>query len=129
MRISAWSSDVCSSDPVDLHDRRETVVERAMLGVVAGLRLEGPCYDIGEPIGFAVIIERPEFLEAVDLRLVLGPGRIQALMRFGEIPPRTCLRLLTGDRILRLAGADRPSIGAGRAVTVVDHHEQRIVES
>src|SRR3546814_20612998 len=129
MRISAWSSDVCSSDPVDLHDRRETVVERAMRGVVAGLRLEGPCYDIGEPIGFAVIIERPEFLEAVDLRLVLGPGRIQALMRFRELPPRTCLGLLTGDRNLRRAGADRRARGAERAVNVVAHHTPPTMKS
>src|SRR3546814_20089023 len=71
--------------PVDLHERGPTVVKRAMLGAVAGLRLEGPCYDIGEPIGFAVIVERPEVLEAVVPRLVLGPGRVQALMRFGEI--------------------------------------------
>src|SRR3546814_9531494 len=85
MRSSDWSSDVCSSDL---------------------------CYDIGEPIGFAVIVERPEVLEAVDLRLVLGPGRVQALMRFGEIPPCTRLGLLTGDRILRRAGADRRAIGA-----------------
>src|SRR3546814_2487536 len=100
-----------------------------MLGAVAGLRLKGSRDDIGEPVGLAVIVERPEGLEAVDLRPVLGPSRIQALMRFGEIPPRTRLGLLTGDRILRRVGADRRAIGAELAVTVVDHHEPRIVES
>src|SRR3546814_1842831 len=88
--LGRWTPPACH---VDLHERRQTVVERAMLGAVAGLRLEGPCYDIGEPTGFAVIVERPEVLEAVDLRLVLGPGRAQALMRFGEIPDRKSTRL------------------------------------
>src|SRR3546814_12721335 len=99
-----------------------------MLSAVAGLRLEGPCYDIGEPIGFAVIVERPEVLEAVDLRLVLGPGRVQALMRFGEIPPCPRLGLLTGDRILRRAGADRRAQRAERAVTGGDHTTQPPVQ-
>src|SRR3546814_16669725 len=99
-----------------------------MLGAVAGLRLKGSRDDIGEPVGLAVIVERPEGLEAVDLRPVLGPSRIQALMRFGEIPPRTRLGLLTGDRILRRVVAERRTIGAQRAVTFVDHQENLIVE-
>src|SRR3546814_20831460 len=60
--LGRWTPPACH---VDLHERRQTVVERAMLGAVAGLRLEGPCYDIGEPIGFAVLVERPDVLDAV----------------------------------------------------------------
>src|SRR3546814_9201462 len=110
MRISDWSSDVCSSDlqdraladpieevlrgrpppacDIDIHDRRQPVVERTLLGAVARLRFERHRHDVGEPGRLAVVVERPERLEPVDLGLVLQPTRIEPVMGFGEIAPR-----------------------------------------
>src|SRR3546814_13839107 len=61
---------------IDIHDRRQPVVERTLLGAVARLRFERHRHDVGEPGRLAVVVDRPDRLEPVDLGTVLLPTRI-----------------------------------------------------